>query len=146
MSEPDFDAQLQSRQAHGSRRDRGSLTLAGRACAGELAPGQAMTLRVRRAGHLQIRGERVWLTLWLAFQDASVRGGDHFVEAGQQVALRAHQAVVIEPCARSGQVCRCAQFQWQPASGTLGAVRQGLAHALRTLADRIARPTLLART
>jgi hypothetical protein len=103
-----------------------------------------MTLRVRRAGQLQVRGERLWLTFWLAADDHSERGGDHFVDPGEQVALRPHQAVVIETCARSGHMCRSAQFQWRPAVGTLGALRQGLARALRALADRIAQPSLLA--
>lgn len=145
MSEPDCDEPLRSRHAHGSRHDRGSLTLAGRACSGDLAPGEAMTLRVRRAGQLQVRGERLWLTFWLAADDHSVRGGDHFLAPGQQVALRPQQAVVIEPCARSGQVCRSAAFQWQP-EPTWGALRQRLATALHTLADWIAQPALLART
>lgn len=146
MSQSDDEDHLRSGHAHGSRLDRGSLHLAGRACASELGPGAALTLHIRRAGHLQVRGERLWLTLWLAAGDSSVRGGDHFIDPGQHIALRPHQSVVIEPCAPSGQTCRRAQFQWQPDLSPAAAWRQALAGALRALADRIAQPALLSVT
>ena len=143
MSGPESDPRLRrNSHAHGSRHDRGTLTLAGRACAGELAPGEAMTLRVRRAGRLQVHGERLWLTFWHAAEDDSVRGGDHFVDPGQALTLQPNQALVIEPSAGRGQVCRSVRFHWQPAPGALGALRQDLATALHALADRLAPPSL----
>ena len=73
--------------------------------------GQALSLRARQAGTLRSTNVRLWLTFSSAADDASVRGGDHFLESGQGLALAAGQAVVLQ--AWSAGVA--ASFAWEPA-------------------------------
>lgn len=73
--------------------------------------GQALSLRAREAGVLRSTSVRLWLTFSSAADDASVRGGDHFLEPGQDLALAAGQAVVLQ--AWSAGVA--ASFAWEPA-------------------------------
>ena len=74
--------------------------------------GQALSLRARRAGVLRSTSARLWLTLSSAADDASVRGGDHFLEPGEGLALAAGQAVVLEPWSAGV----AASFAWEPAA------------------------------
>jgi len=78
--------------------------------------GQALSLRVRRAGVLRSTSARLWLTFSSAADDASVRGGDHSLEPGEGLALAAGQAVVLEPWSAG----EAASFAWEPAAGLRG--------------------------
>lgn len=73
--------------------------------------GQALSLRARQAGVLRSSNVRLWLTFSSAAADASVRGGDHFLEPGQGLALAAGQAVVLQAWSAGA----AASFAWEPA-------------------------------
>ena len=83
--------------------------------------GQALSLRARRAGVLQSTSARLWVTLSSAAEDASVRGGDHFLEPSEGLALAAGQAVVLE----SWSAGAGGSFSWEPAAN----VRAGASRA-----------------
>ena len=90
---------------------------------GSIPAGQALSLRARRAGVLQSTSARLWVTLSSAADDASVRGGDHFLEPGEGLALAAGQAVVLESWS-AGMVV---SFAWEPAAGVENAaLHEGL--------------------
>ena len=78
----------------------------------QLAAGQAVTLRARQPGRLRVTQGQVWITFDNAAHDASVRAGDHVLGAGDSVALRAGQSLVMQAWARQGQ----AQVQWEAAA------------------------------
>lgn len=94
--------------------------------------GQALSLQVRRAGVLRSTSARLWLTLSWAADDASVRGGDHFLEPGEGLALAAGQAVVLESWS-AGMVV---SFAWEPATGVENAaLHEGLTGGATTPAS-----------
>ena len=82
-----------------------------------LPVGRALTLHVRRPGTLQVSSGRLWLTLALAADDPSERGGDHFLHPGQSLALAPAQGVIIESFA-PGQPMS-AHFCWVPAPASM---------------------------
>lgn len=86
-----------------------STAEAGRARERWLAPGQAHSLRLRRDGQLQVRQGRAWVTL---DETPLVRGtecGDFFLEAGQQLAVRAGRHLVIESLDQNA-----VHYAWRP--------------------------------
>ena len=62
----------------------------------KLQPRHALTLTIRASGDLHIAHGRVWLTFANAAQDATVRAGDHFLQAGEVLRLDCGQQVVIQ--------------------------------------------------
>ena len=78
----------------------------------KLPPGHALSLMPRASGELRIAHGRVWATFANAAGDASVRAGDHFVNAGDALRLQPGQQVVLEAYdnAPQGHV----YFSWEP--------------------------------
>ena len=89
--------------------------------------GQALSLRIRRAGVLHSTSAGLWLTLSPASADASVRGGDHVLAPGQGLALAAGQRVVLEPWSAG----MAATFAWEPAIGAQGAPQRAVGQRRR---------------
>ena len=83
----------------------------------KLMPGSAICLHSRKAGVLHIEQGRVWATFDGPHQGHGNEPADHFVQAGQQLALRAGQRLVIEPwCSvREAPV----YFAWTPAPAAI---------------------------
>lgn len=75
----------------------------------KLAAGRAVTLRPTARGDLRIAQGRVWATL---DGPHARRAGDLFLEAGETLALRAGQRVVLEPYGAAGPCA--AAFDWVP--------------------------------
>lgn len=84
----------------------------------KLGDGQALSLRPVRPGVLRIAHGRVWLTFDHARLDDGVRGGDHFLDAGDSLKLLPGQALVME----SWQTAQhsTAYFSWDPLPATEG--------------------------
>lgn len=79
----------------------------------KLAAGRAITLGAAQPGVVQIAHGRVWATLDGPHLMGGGRdAGDLFLEAGDRIALRAGQRVVLEPYGRPGD--GAAYFSWQP--------------------------------
>ncbi|QTD44840.1 DUF2917 domain-containing protein [Ottowia testudinis] len=80
-----------------------------------LRPGQALTLRPRRAGELCIERGGAWATF-----DVPARGapraplGDLHLPAGTRLALAAGQRLVIEPIADRGGHAQPLVWCWRP--------------------------------
>lgn len=109
------------------------LTLLQQAVTIELPAGRALTLRVRCAGVLRLRGVRVWLTLTPRQGVHALAGdpllGDHFLSHGDAWTLAAGQCWVVEPFPQatlSGQ-SDTARLSWQPAP-SLAARWQAMLH------------------
>lgn len=84
----------------------------------KLSDGRALTLRPTRPGVLRIAHGRVWVTFEQAQQDDGVRGGDHFLVAGQALELLSGQTLVMESwnAARDAS----AYFSWDPLPASAG--------------------------
>ena len=96
-----------------------------------LQPGQARTLRVPGAGLLRVTQGALWVTR--QGTRTAPAPEDVYVVAGQPLALRACESVVIEPIhlgLTPASRVPPAAFQWQPATGCC-------AGALRWLAARL---------
>ena len=65
-----------------------------------------------QAGVLQVAQGRLWLTFNHAAQDASERGGDHFLGGGESLRLARGDAVVMEAYDPNRAVAAC--FSWAP--------------------------------
>lgn len=61
-----------------------------------LAPGRAISLRPRYAGALQLSQGRVWVTFDAPHGAHGLTTGDHFLQAGQALAVCAGQRLVME--------------------------------------------------
>ena len=86
----------------------------------KLAEGCAMTLRSRSAGVLRIAHGGVWVTFDNAQCDDSVRGGDHFLGAGDTLHLLPGQTLVMESL--KAEAHSAAYFSWYPLPATAGVV------------------------
>lgn len=86
-----------------------STTLAGY---WELAPGRALSLQPRAAGVLRIAHGQVWATVGGPQQGHGNESGDHFLQSGQQLGVRAGQHLVVEPWSKVSQTP--AYFDWTP--------------------------------
>ena len=85
----------------------------------KLGPGRALTLRATRPSVLRIAQGLVWLTFDNAHHDGGVRGGDHFLGAGDSVRLLSGQALVMESYSAPGpSVALAAFFSWDPLPAT----------------------------
>lgn len=84
----------------------------------KLGDGQALRLRPVRPGVLRIAHGRVWLTFDHARHDDGVRGGDHFLGAGDTLKLLPGQALVMESWHTAQH--SAAYFSWDPLPATEG--------------------------
>lgn len=78
----------------------------------KLAEGRALTLRARSAGVLRIAHGAVWITFDNAQRDDGVRGGDHFLGAGDVLHLLPGQKLVMESW--TAEVHSSSYFSWDP--------------------------------
>ncbi|MES2415316.1 MAG: DUF2917 domain-containing protein [Pseudomonadota bacterium] len=101
--------------------DAGTGQVVGLAGCWKLSHGSALTLLAGQAGKLRIAHGRVWITFDDAGQDSVVRAGDHFLEAGESIALAAGRSLVMESFV-SGQAT-AAYFTWEPVPQTSGAMQ-----------------------
>lgn len=78
-----------------------------------LMPGTALSLLPREAGVLRIASGRVWATVDGPHAGHGNESGDHFLQAGEVLAVRAGQRLVFEPW---GETLRSpVYFDWTPA-------------------------------
>ncbi len=77
---------------------------------------RALTLRIKAPGELRITHGRVWVTYVDAANDASVRAGDHFLQAGEVLHLAGSQQVVMEAldAPSSTPENSSVYFSWEP--------------------------------
>lgn len=99
----------------------------------KLARGRALTLRPTRDGILRIAHGRVWATVDGPHGATPGDAGDHILEVGRAMYLRAGQRVVIEAWNRSGS----SYFAWDPVFATAPAARPRvtMAAVVQPLAD-----------
>lgn len=95
----------------------------------KLALGRAISLQPRTAGVLCILQGRVWATFDGPHPGHGNESGDHFLLAGEQLAVRAGQRLVVEPWSKEA-----VYFEWRPAPSamTVHAARwkQAMTHLL----------------
>jgi Protein of unknown function (DUF2917) len=84
----------------------------------KLGDGRALTLRPTQPGVLRMAHGRVWVTFDNARQDDGVRGGDHFLGAGEVLQLLPGQVLVMESW--NGAKDAAAYFSWDPLPATAG--------------------------
>ena len=78
----------------------------------KLMPGRAISLQPRQAGVLRIEQGQVWATVDGSPRVPANELGDHFLQAGQQLAVRAGQHLVFEPYGAAGATP--VYFEWTP--------------------------------
>ncbi|MDO8775278.1 MAG: DUF2917 domain-containing protein [Burkholderiaceae bacterium] len=114
-----------------------------------LMPGRAISLRPHEAGLLRIARGQVWATLDGSPAWPGSDLGDHFLQAGQQLAVRAGQHLVMEP--HGAALEAPVYFEWTPLDEPVAASRwQGavirplreLGQALRVAARALGRLVL----
>lgn len=100
----------------------------------KLMPGRAISLQPRKAGVLSIEQGQVWATFDGSPRVFANELGDHFLQAGQQLAVRAGQHLVFEPYGAANATP--VYFEWTPLpeSVTLRASRWRVA-VMRPLRD-----------
>jgi hypothetical protein len=79
----------------------------------KLAARRAMTFRPRETGVLRVAHGRLWATCDGPHAGALNESGDHIVDAGGELRLRAGQHWVIEAWHGDSPAC----FSWEPAPG-----------------------------
>ncbi|MDI1338719.1 DUF2917 domain-containing protein [Polaromonas sp.] len=84
----------------------------------KLGDSRALTLRPSQPGVLRIAHGRVWITFDHARGDDAVRGGDHFLGAGDSLQLLPGQALVMESWNASQGAA--AYFSWDPLPASAG--------------------------
>lgn len=84
----------------------------------KLGDGRALTLRPTESGVLRIAHGRVWVTYNHAQQDDGVRGGDHFLGAGDDLKLLPGQVLVMESWGAAKNAA--AYFSWDPLPASAG--------------------------
>jgi hypothetical protein len=95
----------------------------------KLGTGRAVTLRPSKAGVLRIAHGQVWLTFNNAHEDDGVRGGDHFLGAGEELKLLPGQTLVLESWHAAS--ASPAYFSWDPLPAAAGvALANPSRHAL----------------
>ncbi len=78
----------------------------------KLAPGRALSLQPRQSGWLRVAQGQVWVTLDARHRGAGNELGDYFLHAGEQLAVRPGQHLVLEPFTRGQQ--QAVFFEWTP--------------------------------
>lgn len=99
----------------------------------KLARGRAVSLRPTQDGILRVAHGRVWATVDGPHGGTPCDAGDHVLEVGRSMYLRAGQRVVIEAWNLSG----ASYFAWDPvfAAATVQRPRVTVAAVLQPLAD-----------
>lgn len=99
----------------------------------KLARGRAITLRPTQDGILRVAHGRVWATVDGPHGGTPCEAGDHVLEIGRSMYLRAGQRVVIEAWNRQG----ASYFAWDPVFAPARAARPRvtMAAVLQPLAD-----------
>lgn len=99
----------------------------------KLVRGRAVTLRPREDGILRVAHGRVWATLDGPHGCTPDDAGDHVLQVGRSMVVRAGQRVVLEAWNASG----ASYFAWDPIAvpATVTAARLNLAGVLQPLAD-----------
>ena len=100
----------------------------------KLARGRAVTLRPRTDGILRVAHGRVWATVDGPHGRTPDDGGDHVLQVGRSMYVRAGQRVVIEAWNRHG----ASYFAWDPLAAPVAAQarpRLNAAVVLQPLAD-----------
>ena len=89
----------------------------------KLMPGRAISLQPRQAGVLRIAQGQVWATFDGPHSGHGNESGDHFLQAGQALAVRAGQRLVFEPWGKAGAAP--VYFEWTrlPTADTVRAFR-----------------------
>lgn len=114
-----------------------------------LKPGRAISLQPGEAGLLRIARGQVWATFDGSPKWPGQDLGDHFLQAGQELAVRAGQHLVIEPHGTSREAP--VYFEWAPLAEPVMASRwqaavvrplQDLAQALRVAGRALGRLVL----
>ena len=100
----------------------------------KLMPGRAISLQPRQAGVLRIEQGQVWATFDGSQRVPGHALGDHFLQAGQQLAVRAGQHLVFEPYGAASATP--VYFEWTPLPESV-ALRASRWHAavIRPLRD-----------
>ena len=78
----------------------------------KLSAGRAMSLTPTVPGELRIAHGRVWLTFGNAADNAAVRAGDYFLDAGDLVRLYPGQRLVMEVISKNTD--QSVYFSWEP--------------------------------
>lgn len=78
----------------------------------QLAGGCALSWRARGAGVLRVTSGRAWVTLDVSHGSPVADAGDHFVEPGRDLELRAGQRLVLESWPTSG--ADSISLVWEP--------------------------------
>jgi hypothetical protein len=99
----------------------------------KLARGRAITLRPATDGILRIAHGRLWATLDGPHGGTPCEAGDHFLEVGRSMYVRAGQRVVIEAWNPSG----ASYFAWDPVLAPAASARRriNVSGVLQPLAD-----------
>lgn len=84
----------------------------------KLGDSRALTLRPSQPGVLRIAHGRVWITFDNAQGDDAVRGGDHFLGAGDTLNLLQGQVLVMESW--NSPDASAAYFSWDPVPAAAG--------------------------
>ncbi len=110
----------------------------------KLPPGHALSLMPRASGELRITHGRVWATFANAAGDASVRAGDHFVNAGDALRLQPGQQVVLEAYEKNApqHACQPVYFSWEPDAAMSLAARASLPRRAPHLHAGVRQPLL----
>lgn len=82
-----------------------------------LSPGRAISLQPHETGVLRIAEGQVWATLNGRHHGRGNESGDHFLQSGQHLDVRAGQHLVIEPWAAVSEAP--VYFEWTPVSGAI---------------------------
>lgn len=82
-----------------------------------LPPGQALTLRSAHGGLVRVAAGGLWATFDGPHTGPVNDRGDHLLEAGELIALRPGERVVVEPASRTSS----ASIEWEPADAATSA-------------------------
>ncbi len=83
----------------------------------KLTPGRAISLQPREPGMLRVAQGRVWATFDGPHQGHGNESGDHFLQTGQQLAVRPGQHLVFEPWREASEAP--VYFEWIPVSAVV---------------------------
>lgn len=82
-----------------------------------LPPGQALTLKSAQGGRVRVASGGLWATFDGPHAGPANDRGDHLLEAGELIALRPGERLVVESASRSAS----AYVEWEPGARTSGA-------------------------
>lgn len=77
-----------------------------------VAPGQALTLKSAHGGRMRVASGGLWATFDGPHAGPANDRGDHLLQAGEMIALRPGERLVVEPANRSAG----AYIEWEPAA------------------------------